>query len=140
MIKNFSDPKLKKLVMDICNEHWKIAEPNDGNIGYLWYMYAAGIKVGTFRPFMFLSELNLLVKLGYITDIEKDNMFGMLNSLDEDNVNIMAYSLLTLRNNRIKDIGIWTSDNNNYKKIDYIKDVIHTNVFMNMINNKKWEK
>jgi hypothetical protein len=134
MIKNFSDPKIKGLIKDICNEHWGVAKPNDSNIGYLWYMYAAGTKAGNFRPFIFLSELNLLVKLGYVTEVEKDNMLGMLDSSDEDNANIMAYSLLTLRDNRIKDMGVWTTDNDKYTEIDYIRDVINIEIFMN--NNK----
>lgn len=134
MIKNFSDPKIKGLIKDICNEHWGVAKPNDSNIGYLWYMYAAGTKAGNFRPFIFLSELNLLVKLGYVTEVEKDNMLGMLDSSDEDNATIMAYSLLTLRDNRIKDMGVWTSDNDKYTEIDYIRDVINIEIFMN--NNK----
>jgi len=79
MIKNFSDPKIKKLIKDICNEHWEVAKSNDSNIGYLWYMYAAGTKVGTFRPFIFFAELNLLVKTGYITEEAMNNMSGMLD-------------------------------------------------------------
>jgi len=131
MIKNFSDPKIKGLIKDICNEHWEVAKSNDSNIGYLWYMYTKGTKVETFRPFIFLSELNLLVKTGYITEEEMNNMFGMLDSLDEDNANIMALSLLSLRNNRVKDLGIWTLDNEKYKKIDYIRDIINTEIFIN---------
>lgn len=129
MIKNFSDPKIKGLIKDICNEHWEVAKPSDSNIGYLWYMYAAGTKVGTFRPFIFFAELNLLVKTGYITEEEMNNMSGMLDSSDEDNANIMAFSLLTLRNNRIKDLGVYTLDNDKYKEINYIKDVMSTHLF-----------
>lgn len=135
MIKNFSDPKIKELIKDICKEHWEVAKPNNSNIGYLWYMYANGSKVGTFRPFIFLSELNLLVKTGYITEEEKQNMLGMLFSKDEDNANIMALSLLTLRNNRIKDLGILTLENDKYKEIDYVKDIINTEIFMG-----QWQK
>ena len=111
MIKVFKDPKLMKMITDICNEHWEASKPNDSNIGYLWYMYAAGTKAGTFRPFIFLAEINLLVKTGYITAEEKDNMIGMLDSSDEDNAHVLAYSILTLRNTRIKDLGLWTLDN-----------------------------
>ena len=135
MIKNFSDPKIKGLIKDICNEHWEVAKPNDSNIGYLWYMYAAGTKVGNFRPFIFFAELNLLVKTGYITEEEKVNLFRMLDSSDEDNANIMALSLLTLRNNRIKDLGVYTLDNDKYKEIDYIRDIINTQIFMG-----QWQK
>ena len=71
---NFKDQKLKNLIIDICKEHWEIAKPEDSNMGYLWYMYAAGTKKGHFKPFIFLSELNLLVKTGYVTEEEKQNM------------------------------------------------------------------
>ena len=129
MIKVFKDPKLMKMIKDICNEHWEVAKPSDSNIGYLWYMYAAGTKAGTFRPFIFLSEINLLVKTGYITAEEKDNMIGMLDSSDEDNAHVLAYSILTLRNTRIKEMGLWTSENEKYSGIDYIRDIINTQMF-----------
>lgn len=135
MIKVFSDPKIMGMIKKIANEHWQIAKQGDSNIGYLWYMYAAGTKAGTFRPFIFLSELNLLVKTGYTTEDEKQNMLGMLLSEDEDNANIMAYSILTLRSNRIKDMGLWTPDNDKYSEIDYIRDIINTEIFMN-----QWHK
>jgi len=130
MIKVFKDPKLMKMITDICNEHWQVAKPTDSNIGYLWYMYAAGTKAGTFRPFIFLAEINLLVKTGYITEVEKDNMIQMLSSSDEDNAHVLAYSILTLRNNRINDLGLWTLNKEKYKEIDYIRDIINPELFM----------
>jgi hypothetical protein len=135
MIKTFSDPKIMAMIRDICKEHWPVAKCNDSNIGYLWYMYAAGTKTGTFRPFIFLSELNLLVKTGYITEDEKENMLKMLFSKDEDNAHVLAYSILTLRKSRIEALGLWTPDNDKYKEIDYIRDVINTEIFMN-----QWQK
>lgn len=131
MIKTFNDPKLMTMIKDICNEHWEIAKPSDSNIGYLWYMYAAGTKAGTFRPFIFLAELNLLFKTGYITEVEKDNMIQMLSSSDEDNAHLTGYSIITLRNQRIKDMGLWTLENANYKDINYTRDVINPETFMN---------
>lgn len=135
MIKNFSDPKITAMIRDICKEHWPVAKHGNSNIGYLWYMYAAGTKAGTFRPFIFLAEVNLLIKTGYVTAEEKDNMIKMLDSLDEDNAHLLAYSILTFRNQRIKDLGLWTPDNKKYKEIDYIRDVINTEIFMN-----QWQK
>jgi hypothetical protein len=131
MIKQFKDQKIKNLIKEICNEHWTVAKPEDSNIGYLWYMYAAGNKQDEFRPFIFLSELNLLVKTGYVTEEEKQNMLRMLLSEDEDNANIMAFSILTLRAKRVKEMGIWTYDNEKYNQIDYIRDIINTELFMN---------
>lgn len=135
MIKNFSDPKITAMIRDICKEHWPVAKHGNSNIGYLWYMYAAGTKAGTFRPFIFLAEVNLLIKTGYVTAEEKDNMIKMLDSLDEDNAHLLAYSILTFRNQRIKDMGLWTLDNDKYSEIDYIRDIINTEIFMN-----QWQK
>ena len=129
MIKTFKDPKIMKLIREICKEHQLVAKPSDSNIGYLWYMYAEGFKQGEFKPFIFLSEINLLFKLSYITKEEKANMSQMLKSQDEDNAHIVGYSLLTLRNNRIKDLGLWTLDNEKYKEIDYIRDIINIEIF-----------
>lgn len=133
MIKTFKDPKLMKMIKDICNEHWEVAKPNDSNIGYLWYMYAAGTKQGTFRPFIFLSELNLLVKTGYVTEVEKQNMLGMLLSEDDDNAHLTGYSILTLRKKRVDEIGLWTRENQNYKDVNYFRDVINPELFMKNI-------
>ena len=135
MIKTFSDPKIMGMIKKIANEHWGVSKPNDSNIGYLWYMYAAGTKAGTFRPFIFLAELNLLVKTGYITEVERDNMIVMLDSSDEDNAHVLAYSILIFRNNRIKDLGLWTLDNEEYKEIDYIRDIINIEMFV-----AQWQK
>jgi hypothetical protein len=129
MIKTFKDPKIMKLIQEICTEHQLVAKPSDSNIGYLWFMYAAGTKTGNFKPFIFLSEINLLFKLGYVNKEEKANMSQMLKSQDEDNAHILGYSLLTLRNNRIKDLGLWTLDNDKYKEIDYIRDIINIEIF-----------
>lgn len=125
----WKDPKLKKLVVDICNEHKDIAKKEDSNMGYLWYMYASGPKIGQFKPFIFLSELNLLVKLGYVTEDQKQTMLGMLISDDLDNAHLTGYSILTFREQRIKEMGIWTSDNENYKDINYIKDIVNPELF-----------
>lgn len=130
MIKNFSDSKITAMIRDICKEHWELSKPNNSNIGYLWYMYATGTKAGTFRPFIFLSELNLLVKTGYITEDEKQNMLGMLFSKDEENAQIMALALLNFRKQRIEEKGTWTLDNEKYVGIDYSKDIINPELFM----------
>jgi hypothetical protein len=129
MIKVFKDPKLMEMIKDICNEHWQVSKPNDSNVGYLWYMYAAGNKKGEFRPFIFLSEINLLVKTGYITEVEKQNMLGMLISQDDDNAHLTGYSILTLRKKRVDEIGLWTPDNEKYSGIDYVRDIINTQMF-----------
>jgi hypothetical protein len=131
MIKIFRDKKITSLIENICHEHHMVCKVEDSNMGYLWYMYTHGTKKGEFRPFIFLSEVNLLVKTGYLTEEEKENLINMLNSNDEDNAHLTAYSIITLRNQRIKDMGLWTLENENYKDINYTKDVISPETFMN---------
>ena len=126
---NFTDQKIKTLIHDICKEHWNACKVEDSNMGYLWYMYAAGHKKGDFKPFIFMSELNLLVKTGYITEVEKQNMVNMLLSEDQDNANITAYSILTFRNMRIKEIGVWLTDSISYKNFNYKNDIINPDFF-----------
>jgi hypothetical protein len=126
---NFTDQKIKTLIHEICKEHWNACKVEDSNMGYLWYMYAAGHKKGDFKPFIFMSELNLLVKTGYITEVEKQNMVHMLLSEDQDNANITAYSILTFRNIRIKEIGVWLTDTEGYKNFNYKNDIINPDFF-----------
>lgn len=128
----FKDVKLKTLVSDICNEHWEITKPIDSNMAYLWYMYSAGVKQGDFKPFIFLSELNLLIKTNYITEDEKQNILSMLLSKDDDNVYVAGYALLTLRKTRISELGLWIYGNKKYENIDYCKDVINTESFIKL--------
>lgn len=130
---NFKDKKLKTLINDICQEHWDVSKSEDNNMGYLWYMYAAGHKKGDFKPFIFLSELNLLVKTNYVTEEEKQNMLAMLLSEDDDNAHITGYSILTLRKKRINDMGLWTLDNKKYKKLNYTSDIINPEFFTNKL-------
>ena len=124
------DKKLKNLVEEICNEHHNSSVQQDSNIGYLWYMYVNGSKQGMFKPFMFLAELNLLVATGYVTEDEKQNMLGMMLSQDEDNFNLMAYSILHFRNQRIKDKGLYKSDNEKYSDIDYLTHIFNPELFL----------
>jgi hypothetical protein len=130
MIKIFRDKKITNLIEEICNEHHGVCTVEDSNMGYLWYMYSKGTKKGDFRPFIFLSEINLLVKTGYLTEVEKENLIGMLKSNDEDNAHLTGYSIITLRNKRIEEMGLWTLENENYKDINYTRDVISPDTFL----------
>jgi hypothetical protein len=127
---SMNNPIFKKLVTNICAEHYSIAKTEDSNLAYLWYMYVDGTKKGTFKPFMFIAECNLLKAIGLITEDEVENLLGMFKSVDEDNMYITTLSINTLRKKRIKDFGLYTKDNPNYSKLDYTRDVINTNVFM----------
>ena len=130
MIREFKDKKITSLIEEICNEHRGVCTVEDSNMGYLWYMYGKGTKKGDFRPFIFLSEINLLVKTGYLTEIEKENLIGMLKSDDEDNAHLTAYSIITLRNKRIEEMGLWTLVNENYKDVNYTRDIISPETFL----------
>jgi len=133
MIKYFKDSKIRNLIEHICKEHHVVSKEEDSNMGYLWHMYAYGTKKGDFRPFIFISEMNLLVKTGYLTEEECKNLNAMLNSSDDDNAHLTGYSILTLRAKRIEEMGLWTPDNLNYKDVNYTRDIINPEIFLNYI-------
>jgi len=56
-------------------------------------------------------------------------MVHMLLSEDQDNANITAYSILTFRNMRIKEIGVWLTDSISYKNFNYKNDIINPDFF-----------
>ena len=131
MIKHFKDKKLRKLVEDIAEEHYNItSELGISNLSYLWFMYANGSKKGDFKPFMFLAEVNLLVRLHYLDNEEKRNIIGLMTSSDEDNIYIAGLSILELRKQRIKDLGKYTKDNKHYEIVNYLTEVIDPNDFL----------
>ena len=101
---------------DIAKEHYDItSDLGLSNLSYLWFMYANGSKKGDFKPFIFLAEVNLLVRLNYLENEEKRNIIGL--------------SILELRKQRIKDLGKYTKDNKHYELVDYHKEVINTDDF-----------
>jgi hypothetical protein len=131
MVTHFEDNKLRKLVNDIAEEHYKItSELGLSNLSYLWFMYANGSKKGDFKPFMFLAEVNLLVRLRYLDNEEKRNIIGLMTSSDKDNIYIAGLSILELRKQRIKDLGKYTKDNMHYSDVVYMKEVIDPNDFL----------
>ena len=130
MMVQFKDSELKKLVYSICKEHYTICNITDTNLGYLWYMYYKGKYKGYFKPFIFLAEVNLLVKLNYLTEDEKKNIIQLMISQDQDNMIIAGFSILTLRNQRIKELGEYTQDNKLYENINYSIDIIKPEDFM----------
>lgn len=131
MITHFEDKKLRKLVDDITEEHYKItSELGLSNLSYLWFMYANGSKKGSFRPFIFLAEINLLVRLNYLELKEKENLIGLMTSSDEDNMYIAGLSILELRKQRIKDLGKYTKDNMHYELVNYHKEILDPEDFL----------
>ena len=130
MIKVFTDKKIKGLIQNICLEHCGICKVEDSNMGYLWHMYAHGSKAGDFKPFMFLAELNLLVATGYLFEEENNRLIEMMSSSDDDNMYLVALSILQLRTTRIEQLGLYTSDNEKYKHINYLTNIISPELFM----------
>ena len=130
------NPIFKKLISNICAEHYTICKTEDSNLAYLWYMYVDGTKKGVFKPFIFIAECNLLKAVGLITEDEVKNLLGMFKSVDEDNFYLATLSINTLRKKRIKNFGLYIKDNPNYSQVDYTKDVINTVAFMTPLINE----
>ena len=108
---NLSNPvllKRKKLTKKIVKEHFDMTLSVDKALNYLWFMYYKGLHKGTFKPFMLLMEMNLLLSLDIINEDERDSLKSMFLSEDEDNYYLGLLSLETLRNKRIKIHGEWT--------------------------------
>ena len=61
---------MRKLLEEICDEHFSITQKADSNLNYLWYLYKSGSKSGEYRPFIYMAELQLLRKFSYINDAE----------------------------------------------------------------------
>jgi hypothetical protein len=127
------DKKVQKLIDDICKEHYDVCcnkDITENSLKYLWYLYHTGTKKGDYKPFIFLAEINLLIAMGFLSREEKRNIVGMMVSHDQDNLNIAGLCILNLRNERIKKFGEF-KDNENYKHIEYSKDVINPEDFTN---------
>jgi len=124
------EPNIKTLVYDICFEHSAVCKVADSNMGYLWYMYTHGSKAGQYKPFIFLAEINLLVKMGLLFQEEKDRLVEMLSSEDDDNAYLVGLSIMQIRDQRIKTYGTYTSDNEAYKNVEYLTEVIAPELFI----------
>ena len=117
--------KTKNLITEICKEHHEMCKVKDRSMAYLWYMYTKGTKNGDFQPFMFLAEIKLLIYFNYLESEQKDNLINMMISNDEDNLYMVALIILELRKQRIKEKGIFTPENINYKDLSYVPHVIN---------------
>ena len=126
----FEEKNIRELVREICLEHSGVCKTADSNMGYLWYMYTHGTKAGQFRPFIFLAEINLLVKMGLLFGEERDRLIEMIGSEDKDNMYLVGLTILQLRDQRIKTYGEYTADNEAYKGIVYLTDVISPETFL----------
>jgi len=131
MEKKIMDEMLE-LSAQIAKEHYELTDNVDRNLNYLWYMYHKGSKVGTFRPFVYMAELQLLKRMGYIDDTEIKNMIAMLESSDEENLHMVTLSIKSFRNLRILEHGEYSKVNQVYWKIakDYPHEILNHEVFM----------
>lgn len=107
------DTKTRNLYRNLCKkiaeEHSKITSGFDRNFNYLWFMYTKGVHAGEPADFMIAAEINLLKRLGEITQEQIDNISKMLISDDNDNIYIGLMSVKALRLMRIKKHGEWKS-------------------------------
>jgi len=123
---------IEALTAEIAAEHYNITEDVDSNLHYLWYMYHKGTKAGTFKPFVFMAELQLLKKMGYTNDKEVQNMIKMLESEDEDNIHLVTLAIKNYRDLRIQEHGEYSKVNKDYADIakNYAFEILNHEVFM----------
>ena len=124
--------EIESLTAKIAAEHYEITEDVDSNLHYLWYMYHKGSKAGTFKPFVFMAELQLLKRMGYTNDTEVQNMIKMLESEDQDNVNLVTLVIKNYRDARIQEYGEYSKTNKYYADIakNYAYEILNHEVFM----------
>ena len=122
---------MKALVKEIVEEHYNITEGADGNLNYLWYMYHKGTKEGDWKPFIYMAELQLLKRFKYINDSEIQNLVSMMESEDEDNMSIVTLAIISLRQLRVKEHGIYNKVKKEYSKIAevYTTEILNHEVF-----------
>jgi hypothetical protein len=123
--------EMKVLVKEIVEEHYNITEGADGNLNYLWYMYHKGTKEGDWKPFIYMAELQLVKRFDYINDSEIQNLVSMMESEDEDNMNIVTLAITSLRNLRVKEHGIYNKAKKEYSKLAeiYPTEILNHDVF-----------
>jgi len=123
--------EMKALVKEIVEEHYNITEGADGNLNYLWYMYHKGTKEGDWKPFIYMAELQLVKRFDYINDSEIQNLVSMMESEDEDNMNIVTLAITSLRQLRVKEHGIYNKAKTEYSKLAeiYPTEILNHEVF-----------
>ena len=125
---------MKALVKEIVEEHYNITKGADGNLSnlnYLWYMYHKGTKEGNWKPFVYMAELQLVKRFSYVNDSEIQNLVSMMESEDEDNMNIVTLAITSLRQLRVKEHGIYNKAKKEYSKIAeaYPNEILNHEVF-----------
>lgn len=113
--------KISNFLKKIIKEHFEITKHTaNKNLNYLWYMYSSGTKQDNLKDaymLMFCAELGLLKKMGYMNELEANNIVRMLHSTDTDNHFVAFLTVKTLRTQRIKDHGEFEANNTAYDKV-----------------------
>ena len=124
--------EIDSLTAKIAEEHYEITKDVDSNLNYLWYMYHKGSKAGTFKPFVYMAELQLLKRMGYTNDKEVQSMIKMLESDDEENIHLVTLAIKNFRDLRIQEYGEYSKVNKHYKDIakNYAYEILNHEVFM----------
>lgn len=124
--------EIEALTAKIAAEHYEITKDVDSNLNYLWYMYHKGSKAGTFKPFVYMAELQLLKRMGYTNDKEVQGMIKMLESEDEDNIHLVTLAIKNFRDLRIQEYGEYSKTNKYYADIakNYAYEILNHEVFM----------
>jgi succinate dehydrogenase flavin-adding protein (antitoxin of CptAB toxin-antitoxin module) len=123
--------EMKTLTKEIVEEHHRITEVGDSNLNYLWWMYHDGTKKGDWKPFIYMAELQLVKRFDYINDSEIQNLVSMMESKDEDNMNIVTLAIMSLRQLRITEHGIYDKAKQEYLQIaeTYPSEILNHEVF-----------
>ena len=123
--------EIDSLTAKIAEEHYEITKDVDSNLNYLWYMYHKGSKAGTFKPFVYMAELQLLKRMGYTNDKEVQSMIKMLESDDEENIHLVTLAIKNFRDLRIQEYGEYSKVNKHYKDIakNYAYEILNHEVF-----------
>lgn len=123
--------QIEALTAKIAEEHYEITKDVDSNLNYLWYMYHKGSKAGTFKPFVYMAELQLLKRMGYTNDKEVQSMIKMLESDDEENIHLVTLAIKNFRDLRIQEYGEYSKVNKHYKDIakNYAYEILNHEVF-----------
>jgi hypothetical protein len=124
--------EIESLTAKIAAEHYEITKDVDSNLHYLWYMYHMGSKAGTFKPFVYMAELQLLKRMGYTNDKEVQSIIKMLESDDEDNIHLVTLSIKNFRDLRLKEHGEYCKISKDYANIakNYAYEILNHEVFM----------
>ena len=68
--------------------------------------------------------------MALLFDEERNRLIEMISSEDKDNMYLVGLTILQLRDQRIETYGKYTADNEAYKDIVYLTDVISPETFL----------